>query len=83
MSDCQQLDAANSKRKNVVKHDMGGEEDEEAGGPSTSGDGAKRNETNPNICSRSNSQHHTESESEEDYSVPQGKLAESKSKVNC
>ena len=81
----QQLDAADSERKNVAKYKMGVQEgDENAGGPSTSEAGAKRNETSSNIRSRSRRySQHTESESEEDSSEPKGKVAASKSKVNC
>ena len=84
MSDFQQLDAADSKRKNEVKHKMGVlGADEATGGPSTNRSGAKQNETKTNIRSRGNSQHHTESESEENPSEPKSKLAASKSKVIC
>ena len=77
-------DSSKAKRKNVVKHEMGGEEgDEAAVGPSTSGSGANQNKTNANIRSRSRRNSHTESESEEDSTEPKGKLADSKSKVNC
>ena len=78
----QQLDAADSERKNVVKYAMGVEEGDE--NASTVGAGAKRNETSSNIRSRSRRySQHTESESEEDSSEPKGKVVASKSKVNC
>ena len=50
ISDCQQLNATDSKSKNVVKHEME-EVDEPTAGPSTSRSGAKQNEKNSNIRS--------------------------------
>ena len=81
-SNCRKLDAADSERKNVAKYEMGVQEgDENAGGPSASGAEAVSTSIT-RTRSRCNSQH-TESESKEDSSEPKGKVAASKSKVNC